>query len=42
MVKDRLSKEDCEAIRKSVANWPQWKKDYCNVVLILSPKAKKI
>lgn len=42
MSKDKLSREDYEAIRRSVASWPQWKKDYCNVMLIRSPKAKKI
>lgn len=38
----RISKAQYEAIRKNVANWPQWKKDYANQHVIVSVKAKKI
>ena len=37
-----MTKAEYEAIRKSVDNWPQWKKDLCNKELIISTKAKKI
>ena len=37
-----MTKAEYKAIRKKVANWPQWKKDFCNETLILCPKCKKI
>lgn len=37
-----MTKSDYEKIRKSVENWPQWKKDLCNRELIVSKNAKKI
>lgn len=37
-----MTKSNYEKLRKIVATWPDWKKDYCNQMLILSPKAKKI
>lgn len=38
----RISQAQYEAIRKNVANWPQWKKNYANQHIIISPNTKKI
>lgn len=37
-----MKKSNYEKIRKSVANWPQWKKDLCNRELLISKNSKKI